>query len=64
MEIVAPVHNRRDITLQCLRSLSRLDTTGLNVHIVIVDDGSTDDTGDSIRDEFPNVEVVMGEGDL
>ncbi len=64
VEIVAPVHNRKDITIQCLRSLSRLDTTGLEVHVVIVDDGSTDGTSDAIASEFPAVEVVQGNGDL
>ena len=64
VEIVAPVHNRRDITLQCLRSLARLNTEGLDVHIVIVDDGSTDGTSDAIRRDFPDVELVAGSGDL
>ncbi len=64
VEIVAPVHNRKAITLQCLRSLSRLNAPGLIAHVVIVDDGSTDGTGDAIRTEFPDVEVVEGSGDL
>ena len=62
--IVTPVHNRKAITLQCLRSLSRIDRTGLDVHIIVVDDGSTDGTGDAIRREFPEVEVVEGDGNL
>ena len=53
VELVTPVHNRRDITLQCLRSLSRIDRTGLDIHITVVDDGSTDGTGDAIREQFP-----------
>jgi GT2 family glycosyltransferase len=64
VEIVAPVHNRREITLQCLRSLSRIDRSGLEVHVVIVDDGSTDGTPDAIRAEFPQVEIVSGDGTL
>ena len=64
IEIVAPVHNRREITLLCLRSLVRLNTENLNIHIIIVDDGSTDGTGEAIRREFSEVEIVSGDGKL
>ena len=64
IEIVTPVHNRRELTLQCLRSLSRINRTGLDVHIIVVDDGSTDGTADAVREMFPEVEVVQGSGEL
>lgn len=64
VEIVAPVHNRRDITLQCLKSLSRIDNAGLDVHTIIVDDGSTDGTSEAIQEQFPDVEIVEGDGNL
>lgn len=64
VEIVAPVHNRRAITLQCLSSLSKIETRGLDVHVVIVDDGSSDGTSEAIRKEFPKVEIVKGDGSL
>lgn len=64
VEIVSPVHNRKDLTLHCLRSLSRIDRTGLDVKIVIVDDGSTDGTADAIRKEFPEVDIISGDGNL
>lgn len=64
VEIVFPCFNRREITLQCLRSLSRIDKTGLGVHVVVVDDGSTDGTGDAMRAEFPEVEIFNGDGNL
>lgn len=62
--IVTPVHNRKEITLQCLRSISRLENDGLEFHTYIVDDGSTDGTGSAIRAEFPEVEIVEGDGNL
>jgi GT2 family glycosyltransferase len=62
--IVTPVHNRREITMTCLRSLSRIDSEGLDVSVYIVDDGSTDGTSEAIREEFPGVHVVQGGGDL
>lgn len=64
LAIIAPVHNRRELTLQCLRSLSRIDRTGLDVLIFIVDDGCTDGTREAIEDDFPDVRIVQGTGEL
>lgn len=64
VEIVTPVHNRREETLQCLRSLARIDKTGLQVHTIIVDDGSTDGTAEAVANAFPDVEIVKGDGSL
>lgn len=64
VEIVAPVHNRKALTLLCLQSLLRINSNGLDVGIVIVDDGSTDGTSDSIREQFPDVDIVNGDGEL
>lgn len=62
--LVIPVHNRRDITLRGLRSLARINREGLNVRIFVVDDGSTDGTSGAIREEFPDVELIQGDGSL
>jgi GT2 family glycosyltransferase len=64
VEIVTPVFNRLDETLRCLRSIERSDTTGISLHTIIVDDGSTDGSGDVVSREYPNVEVVSTTGDL
>ncbi len=64
VEVVTPVHNRKELTLACLRSLAAADQSGLDLHIVLVDDGSTDGTAEAIRKEFPNVEVITGDGNL
>ncbi|QYO62160.1 16S rRNA (guanine(966)-N(2))-methyltransferase RsmD [Leptolyngbya sp. 7M] len=62
--IVFPVHNRRELTLQCLASLSEINKTGLDVKIYVVDDGSTDGTSEAIAAEFPEVITIKGDGDL
>jgi GT2 family glycosyltransferase len=64
IEIVTPVHDRCDLTLQFLKSLSRIDRRNLEAHIIIVDDGSTDGTADAVREKFPDVEIVEGDGNL
>ncbi len=64
VEIVTPVHNRRETTVQCLKSLARIDKTGLEIHVIVVDDGSTDGTSGAIQKEFPEVQIVKGDGTL
>lgn len=59
-----PVHNRKAITLQCLRSISRVDRTGLDIRTIVVDDASTDGTYEAVREQFPEVELIRGSGDL
>jgi GT2 family glycosyltransferase len=62
--IVTPVHNRRDLTLLCLRSIGRLESDGLDIFTIIVDDGSTDGTSEAIANEFPDVQVIRADGTL
>jgi GT2 family glycosyltransferase len=64
VEIVTPVYNRRELTVQCLRSLSRIDRTNLDVHVIVVDSGSTDGTVEAIRTEFPAVEIIEADDSL
>ncbi|MEO6464163.1 MAG: glycosyltransferase family 2 protein [Pyrinomonadaceae bacterium] len=64
MAVVAPIHNRREITLQCLRSLGRLDQEVIELALYIVDDGSSDGSYEAIRSEFPHVTVIQGNGVL
>ena len=64
VEIITPVHNRREVTLQCLRSIARCDHTGLDLHVIIVDDGSTDGTAEAVELQFPDVEIIKGDGNL
>ena len=62
--IVLPVYNRRETTLQALRSLSRIDAVGLTLQIYVVDDASTDGTAEAVSTQFPDVVVIKGTGSL
>lgn len=55
--------NRRDLTVACLERLAReplFDPSGL----FLVDDGSSDGTGDAVRALLPAANVIRGDGSL
>jgi len=57
--------NRRDLTLACLSALYNAELPkGFELVVFLVDDGSTDDTADSIRINFPQVNIIEGTGSL
>lgn len=58
-------HNRKDLTLSCLRSLQSQEfPANVCLDIYLVDDGSTDGTSTAVRSEFPDVRVIAGDGAL
>lgn len=60
--IIIPVFNRWRYTRECLASLRA--QTSQAFRTVVVDDGSTDETAAALAQEFPEVEVVTGDGNL
>ena len=62
ISIVIPVHNRKKFTFECLNALR--NQTRAADRLIVVDDGSTDGTAEMLRDEFPDVRVVRGDGNL
>jgi GT2 family glycosyltransferase len=59
--VVVPVHNRRPVTERFADCLS--GQTWRNWTLVLVDDGSTDGTADSVREKIESLVVVRGRGD-
>jgi len=62
--IIIPVHNRLNTTLSCLGQLQNIQTTGFKVETIIIDDGSTDGTPDAVKENYPNTEILKGDGNL
>ncbi len=55
--------NRRELTLRCLRALAR-QPEFRDADLFLVDDGSTDGTGDAVRAMLPEAHVIPGDGNL
>jgi GT2 family glycosyltransferase len=55
--------NRRETTVACLRALYRQTAFAeVELSTYLVDDGSSDGTGAAVRREFPQVNVLQGDG--
>ena len=60
--ILIPAHNNKKEVLEVLECLNH--ETYRDIKIVLVDDGSTDNTEEEIRLHFPDVIVLKGDGNL
>lgn len=61
--IVIPAHNRKNCTLHCLAGLKASGDLD-QFSVLVVDDGSTDGTSEAVRQEYPQVTLLRGDGDL
>jgi len=70
ISIIIPVHNRKKVTIKGLTSLNlALDnyykkSKLIACDIVIIDDGSTDNTSDWVSKHYPNTNIIYGDGNL
>ena len=60
--ILLPVHNRKKITLDFIKSLNK--QTYKKIFLILIDDGSTDGTADAVIDQYKNTHVIYGNGNL
>ncbi len=65
LAIIMTCYNRKVITLSCLEAvLKQILPDDLCFQVYLVDDGSTDGTGEAVRRSFPEVIVLAGDGNL
>jgi GT2 family glycosyltransferase len=58
-------HNRKAKTLVCLDALFQNDLPeGYSLDVYLVDDGSADGTEQAVRDRYPQVKIIKGDGGL
>ena len=62
--IIIPVFNRKDVTLHCLKQLVDIDWNGNPPIVIVVDDGSRDGTAEAVREQYPGVYLMEGNGNL
>jgi len=63
--VLMTCHNRRATTLRCLQRLfQQVLPASVTLHVYLVDDGSTDDSGPAVRAAFPGVTLIPGDGSL
>ena len=68
VSIIIPVFNNINFTKFCLKTLNELlsppGPSGIDFKIVVVDDGSKDGTAEWIKENFPDVHLLFGNGNL
>ena len=63
--VLLTVHNRREKTLRCLGCLFGQDIPqGYDMNVWLTDDGCTDGTPEAVREQFPAVKIIQGDGNL
>lgn len=62
--VLITFHNRRGRTLKCLNSLYSAEHLDTQFCVYACDDGSNDGTSEAIREQFPSVKIIQGDGTL
>lgn len=63
--VLLTCHNRKSKTLKCLETLFDAEVPlNYTLFIYLVNDGSTDGTKEAVKNKFPNVNIIEGNGSL
>ncbi|MDC8001197.1 glycosyltransferase family 2 protein [Aequorivita todarodis] len=63
--VLLTCHNRKEKTLQCLQTLFKADVPEtLKMDYFLVDDGCTDGTGKAVKEIYPEINIILGNGNL
>lgn len=63
--VIMACHNRSSKTIACLESLFRNNhQVGCSVEVFLMDDGSTDGTEQVVSENYPQVNIIKGNGSL
>ena len=55
--------NRKDLTVECIQSLKKVKAHGLDIHTVIVDNHSSDDSISTFK-QFPHITTLVNKSNL
>lgn len=65
LAVLMTCHNRKDKTMTCLSSLYKASQPiDYSIDVFLVDDGSTDGTGEAVKEKYPEVNIIKGDGSL
>ena len=63
--VLLTVHNRKDKTIKCLDCLyGSVVPDGYTFEVYLTDDGCTDGTAEAVREKYPKVHIIQGDGNL
>ena len=63
--VLLTVFNRKDSTLRCLMDLQKqMSLNNCSVEVYLTNDGCTDGTPEAVKQKFPNVHIIDGDGNL
>lgn len=62
VSVIIPTKNRIDATLRCLKSVTNQSLSPFE--IIVVDDGSSDGTSKKIKENFPEIKILINEFSL